>query len=70
MFETRTGTVPVTKEMVKAACRKVKANHGTAAVDKESPEQDYHPIYYFKALQTPCPCNIGKWWFHSLFLQH
>ena len=38
MFETRTGTVPITKEMVKAAYRKVKANHGAAGVDKESLE--------------------------------
>jgi RNA-directed DNA polymerase len=36
MFETRTSTVPVTKEMVKAAYRKVKANHGAAGIDKES----------------------------------
>ena len=36
MFETRTRTVPITKEMVKAAYRKVKANHGAAGVDKES----------------------------------
>ena len=36
MFETRTSTVPITKEMVKAAYRKVKANHGAAGVDKES----------------------------------
>ena len=38
MFETRTGTVPITKEMVKAAYRKVKANHGSAGIDKESLE--------------------------------
>ena len=38
MFETRTGTVPITKEMVKAAYRKVKANHGAAGIDKESLE--------------------------------
>jgi group II intron reverse transcriptase/maturase len=38
MFETRTSTVPITKEMVKAAYRKVKANHGAAGVDKESLE--------------------------------
>src|SRR5882672_1334506 len=38
MFETRTGTVPITKEMVKAAYRKVKANQGAAGVDKESLE--------------------------------
>lgn len=38
MFETRTSTVPITKEMVKGAYRKVKANHGAAGVDKESLE--------------------------------
>jgi len=38
MFETRTGTVPITKEMVKAAYRKVKSNHGAAGVDKENLE--------------------------------
>lgn len=36
MFETRTSTVPITKEMVKAAYRKVKANHGASGVDQES----------------------------------
>lgn len=36
MFETQTRTVPITKAMVKAAYRKVKANHGAAGVDKES----------------------------------
>ena len=39
MFETRTSTVPITKEMVPAAYRKVKANHGAAGVDKESLEE-------------------------------
>lgn len=39
MFETRTSTVPITKEMVKEAYRKVKANHGAAGVDKESLEE-------------------------------
>lgn len=39
MFETRTSTVPITKEMVKEAYRKVKANHGAAGVDKESMEE-------------------------------
>ena len=38
MFETRTSTVPITKEMVKAAYRKVKANHGAAGIDKVSLE--------------------------------
>lgn len=38
MFETRTSTVPITKEMVKVAYRKVKANHGAAGIEKESLE--------------------------------
>src|SRR6185312_5099829 len=38
MFETTSKTVPVTKEMVRAAYRKVKSNHGAAGVDKESLE--------------------------------
>lgn len=38
MFETRAGTVPITKEMVKAAYRKVRANQGAAGIDKESLE--------------------------------
>lgn len=38
MFETKTSTVPITKEMVRAAYRKVKANDGAAGVDKESLE--------------------------------
>jgi RNA-directed DNA polymerase len=38
MFETRTSTVPITKEMVKTAYRKVKANAGAAGIDKESLE--------------------------------
>lgn len=38
MFETTSRPVPVTKEMVKKAYRKVKANHGSAGVDKESIE--------------------------------
>lgn len=44
MFETQTRTVPITKAMVKAAYRKVKANQGAAGVDKESMEQ-YQGIY-------------------------
>lgn len=39
MFETQTRTVPITKEMVKAAYRKVKSNQGAAGVDKESLEE-------------------------------
>jgi RNA-directed DNA polymerase len=38
MFETKSTTIPITKEMVKKAYRKVKANHGAAGVDKESLE--------------------------------
>jgi group II intron reverse transcriptase/maturase len=40
MFETTSKTVPVTKEMVREAYRKVKRNKGSAGVDKESLE-DY-----------------------------
>jgi group II intron reverse transcriptase/maturase len=40
MFETTSKTVPVTKEMVREAYRKVKSNKGSAGVDKESLE-DY-----------------------------
>jgi len=36
MFETTSKTVPVTKEMVREAYRKVKSNKGAAGVDKES----------------------------------
>ena len=32
MFETKTSTVPITKEIVRAAYRKVKANDGAAGV--------------------------------------
>lgn len=39
MFETKSKTVPITKQMVKEAYRKVKANHGGAGVDKESLEE-------------------------------
>lgn len=39
MFETKSRTVPITKQMVKEAYRKVKANHGSAGVDKESLEE-------------------------------
>jgi retron-type reverse transcriptase len=38
MFETTSRPVPVTKEMVKKAYRKVKANRECAGVDKESLE--------------------------------
>jgi len=39
MFETKATTVPITKEMVKEAYRKVKANKGSAGVDEESLEE-------------------------------
>lgn len=39
MFETKSRTVPITKQMVKEAYRKVKANQGSAGVDKESLEK-------------------------------
>jgi RNA-directed DNA polymerase len=39
MFETRSRPVPITKEMVKKAYRKVKSNQGSAGVDKESLEE-------------------------------
>lgn len=38
MFETKSTTVPITKEMVKEAYRKVRSNQGSAGVDKESLE--------------------------------
>jgi group II intron reverse transcriptase/maturase len=38
MFETTSKPVPVTKEMLKKAYRKVKSNQGSAGVDKESLE--------------------------------
>lgn len=39
MFETKPTTVPITKEMVREAYRKVKANKGSAGIDKESLEE-------------------------------
>ena len=36
MFETTSKTVPVTKEMVREAYRKVKSNKGSAGVDEQS----------------------------------
>ncbi|MFA9212563.1 MAG: group II intron reverse transcriptase/maturase [Candidatus Methylacidiphilales bacterium] len=38
MFETKSTTVPITKQMVKEAYRKVKSNQDSAGVDKESLE--------------------------------
>ncbi len=39
MFKTKSSTVPITKQMVKEAYLKVKSNHGSAGVDKESLEE-------------------------------
>ena len=36
MFETKSTTVPITKQMVKDAYRKVKSNQGSAGIDRES----------------------------------
>jgi len=36
MFETKSTTVPITKQMVKNAYRKVKSNQGSAGIDRES----------------------------------
>jgi RNA-directed DNA polymerase len=41
MFETKSKTVPITKEMVRIAYRKISANQGSAGVDKKSLEA-YH----------------------------
>lgn len=49
MFETKSGTVPITQEMVKSAYQKVKSNGGSAGVDKESLEEfqaDLHNNLY------------------------
>lgn len=39
LFKTKSTTVPITKAMVKEAYLKVKSNHGSAGVDKESLEE-------------------------------
>jgi RNA-directed DNA polymerase len=52
LFETRSKTVPITKQMVKEAYRKVKKNQGSAGVDKESLEE-------FQADLLP---NLYKLW--------
>lgn len=52
MFETKSVTVPITKQMVKEAYRKVKANQGSAGVDKESLEE----------FQTNLLPNLYKLW--------
>lgn len=39
LFETESKTVPITKEMVRTAYRKVKSNQGSAGVDQESLEE-------------------------------
>jgi 2-oxo-4-hydroxy-4-carboxy--5-ureidoimidazoline (OHCU) decarboxylase len=36
MFKTKSTTVPITKQMVKEAYRKVKSNQGSAGIDKVS----------------------------------
>ena len=38
LFETESKTVPITKDMVRKAYKKVKVNQGSAGVDKESLE--------------------------------
>lgn len=52
MFETKSKTVPITKQMVKEAYRKVKANQGSAGVDKESLEE----------FQADLLANLYKLW--------
>lgn len=52
MFETKSTTVPITKEMVKAAYRKVRANQGSAGIDKES----------LKEFQADLSKNLYKVW--------
>lgn len=52
MFETKSVTVPITKQMVKEAYRKVKSNQGSAGVDKESLEE----------FQTDLLNNLYKLW--------
>jgi RNA-directed DNA polymerase len=52
MFETKSVTVPITKQMVKEAYRKVKSNQGSAGVDKESLE----------AFQADLLPNLYKLW--------
>ncbi len=39
MFETTSKGIPITKEMVRAAYRKVRKNQGSAGVDEESLEE-------------------------------
>jgi len=52
LFETESKTVPITKEMVRAAYRKVKSNHGGAGIDEESLE----------LFQTDLSKNMYKIW--------
>lgn len=52
LFETESKTVPITKEMVRSAYRKVKSNQGSAGVDKESLEE----------FQTNLSDNLYKIW--------
>lgn len=52
LFETKSRTVPITKQMVKEAYLKVKSNQGSAGVDKESLEE----------YQTDLLNNLYKLW--------
>jgi RNA-directed DNA polymerase len=52
LFETESKTVPITKNMVKEAYRKVKSNQGSAGVDKESLEE----------FQADLSSNLYKLW--------
>lgn len=52
MFETESKTVPITKDMVRKAYKKVKSNQGSAGIDKES-----LAIY-----QTDVSKNLYKLW--------
>jgi RNA-directed DNA polymerase len=52
LFETESKTVPITKEMVRSAYRKVKTNQGSAGVDKES----------LSSFETNLLSNLYKLW--------
>lgn len=52
LFETESKTIPITKEMVKEAYRKVNSNKGSAGVDEES----------LKQYQTDLSKNLYKLW--------
>ena len=53
LFETELKTVPITKEMVRSAYRKVKSNQGSAGVDKESLEEIAKPVVLAVQLSMP-----------------